>query len=658
MNFTPFDPLDLANPQASDAALEAMKRQIENILSSYVGWFDPFAELIQNGLDAVDKRDQLEKNANPNTQYRPVISIEIDIKNNKLTVTDNGVGMSEDEFRHFLAPSYSYKRLADRTRGHKGVGATYVAYGFNHMRVATKSPHFEAAGAISNARAWLDRSEPGQNPRVAPDPEGIHPSLATSDRGTSVTVHFDQQTRPSQLSWLKADTAATWLDILTVKTGLGSVTKDTKKLIRVSVLTESGTDSIERIGTGYLWLHESASKSARFREIDKKARELHDRQGANYKLPRKFSELNFIYETWTTDELRSLLTGVIDGDDVKVLNDHTPSISVEYGNSARLWSAHNKALGVRAGQTILSSGIQLAANDMPQGETIVIPLVRSIGRQNQIHFLIHFDNYTPDMGRKGFHRELTEFAKTTSKWLSENVLFRYRKQLKANTGAASDLVGEIKMEDWKKEIEIHEQQSPLRLTSPHFFLPTSTVSITSEPTREQDVIALFHELLAGGVVRGIQVMSTNERSTYDGLFKVSLELDQAIYLHHAETNPLGVHQDVLDLMHKRVTATRVLEYKYSLDGLVDDLDSNDKNIQHLDLCVAWEIGARIESRFGIKSLLMPENAEVREYHGVTHVLSDLETGNRHCDLIILRDMIAFLNDPELESANQRARFED
>ena len=34
----------------------AQKREIKNILKSYVGMYDSFSELIQNGMDAVDKR--------------------------------------------------------------------------------------------------------------------------------------------------------------------------------------------------------------------------------------------------------------------------------------------------------------------------------------------------------------------------------------------------------------------------------------------------------------------------------------------------------------------------------------------------------------------------------------------------------------------------
>lgn len=112
-----WDPLE-----ASSLPMEfygvTLKRQIKNILKSYTGWFDPLSELIQNALDAVEK--SLGKTV-------PTIWIDINLQENSICVTDNGVGFSEDQFKSFLAPNVSFKEQNDR--GNKGVGATYL--GFN-----------------------------------------------------------------------------------------------------------------------------------------------------------------------------------------------------------------------------------------------------------------------------------------------------------------------------------------------------------------------------------------------------------------------------------------------------------------------------------------------------------------------------------------------
>jgi len=656
MTFDSFDPLAFKNTHVNDAALGALKREIENILSSYVGWYDPFCELIQNSLDAVEARLAIEKSAGTADSYEPKINISIDLDGNSLTVTDNGIGLDKDKFQQFLAPHFSFK--SGRTRGHKGVGATYVAYGFNYMRISTKSPGFEASGRIVGARDWLRSNVAGGNPKVEPDDSPITDvAFCDNDRGVSVTVRFDERTHPKRLDWVQANNADVWSKILSIKTGLGSIVPDNTIHISITVLRGKKHFRWERMGTSYLWLHEGASKKAQIREIFRVQDDLYQRFGPGRRMPDKYSNLDFVYDIWSPTELQSLLANALDDDEQSIIRDHSPTVAVEFGYTAKLWSQFNEGLCLRSGYRVLNSGIQLAANNMPQGETIQIPLTRNQGRQNQVHFLIHFDNYTPDLGRKGFHRELTDFAKSIARKITELRLSKLRGQLKANTGVAPDLVREIKIADWKKEMLQHEMALPLILKSPHFFHPIERVSITSAPTREQDVIALFHQLVAGGVIRGISVMSTNERFTYDGLYRVTFDLAEELYAYDPEANPLGVSPEIASALSGKVTEPRVLEYKFCLDGLVEDFDSLDKNIRDIDLCIAWTTGEQYRERYGITSLLLPENAGQRQYHGVTHTMTDLESGAKHLDLIILSELIEHLNDPETSVQVQRSKYE-
>jgi hypothetical protein len=107
----------------------------------------------------------------------------------------------------------------------------------------------------------------------------------------------------------------------------------------------------------------------------------------------------------------------------------------------------------------------------------------------------------------------------------------------------------------------------------------------------------------------------------------------------------------------KVTDPRVLEYKYSLDGFVEDFDGQEKNIKDIDLCVAWVTGEAYKGRYGMTSLLLPENADQRQYHGVTHILTDLDAGTKLCDLIILSELVEYLNDQESTAKSQREKYE-
>lgn len=658
--FDEFDPLDFKSSKQSEAAFHALKREIRNILSSYVGWFDPFCELIQNALDAVELRYNEETGeAKKPTTYVPTVQVTIDIQNNRLTVTDNGIGLSKDQFHQFLAPHFSFKSGA--TRGHKGVGATYVAYGFNQLQIATKSPSFSAVGKIENARRWLDDPAPSGNPKVRPEKDKVvDDSFEKIDRGVSISVQFDETTHPKRLSWIQSSTADSWLTILSVKTGLGAIFGNSKIHAKVRVIDSTGnTTEKTSVGIGYHWLHFECAKKARFREILQIESDLFKAKGANFKHPDKINNLDIVYDAWTADELLTLLEGNLDDDEKAIIATHKPFIGVEFGYTAKLWQNFNETLGVRAGHRVQTSGIQLASNNMPQGESIQIPLKRNIGRQNQIHFVFHFDNYSPDMGRKGFHRELTDFAKEVSRKITELHLAKVRARLKANTGVAPDLLREHEIQAWKTEMQAHEKAAPLAITNKHFFLPISRISIVSVPSREQDVIALFHQVVAGGIIRGIKVMATNERLTYDGLFRISFDLDIAHYLFNEERNPLGLilDGDAIKKLQGIETEPKVLEYKFSLDGLVEDIDNGDKNAKDINLAVVWETGTLYKERYGITSLLIPENIDQRQFHGVTHHLNDLESGGKVMDLIVLSELIDYLNAAKECGERQRKKYE-
>ncbi|MFZ3332009.1 MAG: hypothetical protein WA197_15345, partial [Candidatus Acidiferrales bacterium] len=164
------------------------------ILKSYVGFFDPFAELVQNAMDAVEAR---KRELNDGTIQH--ISIAIDLRDNSVTVTDRGVGFKKDQFKTFLCPNISFKD-GMLTRGRKGVGATYLAYGFNHLKLGTRTPDFGMVAEIRDGRKWLDDTRGiATRPKVSEIvDEGK--CLAEVDRGSSFTLWVGgDNTRPKDL---------------------------------------------------------------------------------------------------------------------------------------------------------------------------------------------------------------------------------------------------------------------------------------------------------------------------------------------------------------------------------------------------------------------------------------------------------------------------
>lgn len=646
-----FDPLATKYGGNEEVVIKSIKREIQNILSSYVGWFDPFCELIQNALDALDARVKLNEKG-----YKPIINVFINIQDNTVAVTDNGIGFEEQQYLKFLAPNFSFK--SGNTRGHKGVGSTYLAYGFNYIQISTKSKDFSAVGKMLNAKKWLSDESPASNPMVIPDKKSSVDSYFDEiDRGVSVAIKYDTSTYPKDLSWIKINTAENWLNILRIKTGLGALIANPKVLVKVKVINKSGlTTTAQHQGIEYLWINEFLDKSQNYTDIKLKMDFLYRSRGEGYRLPTKYKNLNAIYDMW---DYHKLATEISLSDTETEINDKcTPMIYFAYVYSTKVWEKLNSAVGIRSGNNAMAGGIQLAANNMPQGELILIPLKKNAGRQFQLHIVIHFNNCVADLGRKGFQKDIVEFSKSIARKIADGPLMKVKKCFKRNSGAVPDLMREQSLDDWKNTMKKHEDESPLKIKNKNFFLPSQKISMTSIPTREQDVIALFNQLLAGGVIRGIKIMSTNERFTYDGLYHIAIDPPFANHIYDGKNNPLGVKDDVIDDIEQKYpegfySDPKVLEYKFSLDGLIEDISSGVKATKDINLVVAWEAGEMYKENFYITSLLLFDNMDSRQYHGITHRLFDITTNEVVCDIILLKDLIQYLNDPQKSQEEQQ-----
>lgn len=642
MAFTSFDPLTTKQIANTDVAANAAKKEIENILNSYVGWFDPFCELIQNSLDSVEERILIEDD-----KYLPKIRIIIDIQNNKLCVSDNGTGLNKKKFEQFLAPSFSFKS-SGKTRGHKGVGATYLAYGFNYIQISTKADDLEAVGKMENARAWLSDEAPAGNPEVIQDKNRSYDTdFIHYDKGVSICIKFDKDTNPGNLSWLKANTANQWKKILLIKTGLGSFKKNENINVLIKVISSEGkitTDEFE--GIEYFWPHQVVNKSFDLEILEKEVEKLFSKKGPDFKVPPKIKSLDCIFGTYDKTQLIEMFE--FTEDEKELINKFVPSVSFSYMYSTKIYHSFNDSLNIRKERPILLPGIQICANNMPQGEIIQIPLNRNIGRQNQMSSLIHYENCVADLGRKGFQSEAVELAKTISRKIIELVSNKYRAYLRVTTGVRPDLIRQDQVENWKKEMEEHETQSPIILNNPNFFLPIEKISITSTPTREQDVIALFNQMIAGGVIRGLKIMSTNERFTYDGMYRIEFSPPYENHLYDQEKNPLGIDQDCIDEHEGFRSSPKILEYKFNLDALIEDIESGIKNSNEIDLVVVWECGTDFQGNYEIVSLLDNENLSERPFHGITHIVYGHKSGQTEMYLIVLKELIQYLNHaPEL-----------
>jgi hypothetical protein len=90
----------------------------------------------------------------------------------------------------------------------------------------------------------------------------------------------------------------------------------------------------------------------------------------------------------------------------------------------------------------------------------------------------------------------------------------------------------------------------------------------------------------------------------------------------------------------------ILEYKHSVDALIEDFSRDIKFQKHVDLIVAWQMGELWKESYQVIPLLHHQHIHDREFHGVTHEFVDDRTGAHVFYGIILEELIEYLHDPQ------------
>lgn len=630
----------------------ASKKQILNILKSYTGYFDVFAEMTQNSLDA------LERKRAANTNFKPKVWIEIDIPNSRVRVVDNGIGMSVGEFKFCLTPNVSFKKQTEG-RGHKGVGATFLACGFSFIKIQTRQGENRIAAALRQGRQWAEDTS-GTVPRPKLEAQEFDvPELSHESEGTSVEIILGQTAgeRPKNLGWLGALNAEQWFDILRIKTPVGGVYLSTPKFqpeVIVTVIAPDGTKTEKTSKLAdYYYPHEmpdikTESITAVSTALDKISG---DPQTKFSRLDPGFKRLDCLYEIWDKNAILaedSDFASAISEEQRILIEKHQVCVYASFLRSAKLWSWFNDdVLKIRKGSSVIRGGLQLASDCMVQGDLSVIPLTSAIGYQANSHIIVHFVDGNPDMGRKTFQPELKDLAEDLSV-RAVTVMRRYLQHLKPDTGPG--VVAPAKeLHEWKKRQELYRDQHPLT-----FSFDSRELALASVPQQEQDVVALFHELVGLGVIRGLRFFSTTYNDTYDSLFFCDYG-EEANFKFEKKKNPMGVS---LDFLPKYQSEPKVLEYKYDLDALVSDFEKEVKFPKQVDFVVCWKAGVQFRKKFYLQSLLVGDEGTTREIFGSTHIVLEDGGGGVKFEVLILEDLLNFIRDPIGEEARQKTFYRE
>ena len=149
-------------------------------------------------------------------------------------------------------------------------------------------------------------------------------------------------------------------------------------------------------------------------------------------------------------------------------------------------------------------------------------------------------------------------------------------------------------------------------------------------------------------------MASSSHKQYDGLYRYHLNKPLNNHIYDKNTNPLGIENTKTAAGF--VSKPYVLEFKHGFDSLITDFENEEKSESSINLAIVWKLQDRYKEHYQIVPLLHPDNIHLRQFHGVTHEIHDDHTGQKRMDLIVLSELISFLNDMEAEIANQEALY--
>jgi hypothetical protein len=624
----PYDPIDSAMKTPQHA-----RRNILGILESYHSNYDIIAEAVQNSMDALEDAVLM------NLPGPYLLEITVNLSANAISFFDTGVGMTQEQVCEAFAPSASFKEFptivkkrGDKYpyRGYKGVGLTFLAYGTDDIRIQSRQNGALVKGRMRFGRAWVEEKRQ-DSPKVEVDDSPT--PLDKHKRGTYLSLQLSSGTRPQSLSHL-GSTIEVWEAIIRTRSAAGQIFIGERPAssafkIRLKLMTRDGTAE-KQIDPQFFYPH-LAQRNPPFRFLD--IGEYHKAHPGIADHSEDSKRQDAVYVEWDTDEIKRNMEKEELKEFQELLDDLSPRLYAFRPYHAPLWTVINEAATKQHRTHYFGPGLAIGLNHQRIADITRVQVSRSEFEGQNVFVLVHFTRAKPDQGRKTLQPDVMRLAQTAADdaiqlLLKQNSLL---KPAGEKTTSAQRAV-ERNHEEWVDNVKAHAKENPLSI---------APVCYMSAPITEQDVVGIFNQFAALGLIPGLKIFSTSGQQTYDCYVRFDCRdnLDRLRYKSIGE-NPLGLSEDVLGREDKSFsTKSLTLEFKNTLEGLISDLESqsNKKAFPHIDICVCWDA---LEERHRLYTLtpITESNLHERRYPGITHTLRR-DPESHVVQVILLHDIV-------------------
>lgn len=181
--------------------------------------------------------------------------------------------------------------------------------------------------------------------------------------------------------------------------------------------------------------------------------------------------------------------------------------------------------------------------------------------------------------------------------------------------AASNWVGKMSPPDDIEEYDFFLKREDLNVPE---------LASKKVPRDENDVIALFFELVGRGHIEGYQCLGLSQVDSYDGRFVLKRQGDES--------------EPEIPVDDRQLSA---VEFKVNASSLIRDFEQETKDPRDLKLVIAWEEGSSTSDQFGFAGIEHSRYFPDKVYPEVTRYLENTKSGSQ-IQVLLLKSVVANL----------------
>ena len=161
------------------------------------------------------------------------------------------------------------------------------------------------------------------------------------------------------------------------------------------------------------------------------------------------------------------------------------------------------------------------------------------------------------------------------------------------------------------------------------YLSISDLAVRKVPEVENDVIALFFELLGREHLTGYQSFGLSQMDPYDGRFLIRRSGDESPLVAPADDRQLPA-----------------IEFKVTASSLIRDLEREAKDPREIKLLIAWDEGNSNSDQFGFADIEHSRYHEDLVYPGVTRYLQNTKSGAQ-IQVLLLKSVVDSIREQQI-----------